>query len=395
MRIPLHPIAKHLLTNRSFDMEFAGFFTNHAKHAVIALQGLEAEPSRIQEYWDWYTADMPREQPLGKVSQDWTQVQRIDKNEWLSLRGKKTKWQEQVAFMDAELERLGSTDRLVAEYVDVTMIDGVAGSLAHGIIHLGYAIDSGSPTMISEGLAYLNYCHLSVNPSKFQPQAHADATPTDSWLRVAETFYEQDLANTWVKPTKAKYDESFHPELVVAGLQWQASKLLHDPHELAIELPSWVDADDAAATWKALYEGAISLYLASRDIDGFGNFVVLHLLSSLWALEQTCRIVEKETAAEHAAAVRRRAWSQYYTTAVVFMSSVNGVPTVEKLRSIQQEFPLDATDEESLDWTPMVEAGKAEEEEHNIKLVYVTRELWNRYGHWKGYSAAARTFTSP
>lgn len=394
MRSSLQPVTERLLADRTFDIEFAGFLTNHSKHAIVALHGLGAEPHRMQQYWDMYTRETPRELCLDKVAQDWAQVQPIQKSDWLPLRGQKIKWQEQVAFMDAELERLGSPDRLVAEYVDEALMDSVAGALTHGIIHLGWAIDAGSPSMICEAIAYLNFCHICVDPSKFRSQVHLEASPMDSWLRVADAFHEQDLASTWVRPTKAKYDESFHPEIVVAGFQWQVAKLLHEPHALATDLPSWVDGDDAPAMWQALYESAIYLYLASRNHNGLGNFVVLHLITSLWAIEQTCRVIENQKSKEHSTVVRRRACSQYYATVVVFLATSSAMPTAAKLRSVLEEFPLDDRDEEFMDWTPMVEAGKAEDEEHNIKLVYVTKELWNRYGRWKGYSAAAKAFTS-
>ena len=53
-------------------------------------------------------------------------------------------------------------------------------------------------------------------------------------------------------------------------------------------------------------------------------------------------------------------------------------------------FTFNASD---FDWTDIVQRGIAEEEEHNIKLVYVARELWKRYGKWSGFSEAANSFT--
>ena len=40
-----------------------------------------------------------------------------------------------------------------------------------------------------------------------------------------------------------------------------------------------------------------------------------------------------------------------------------------------------------------MEKGIAETEEHNIKLVYIMRELSNRYGGWSGFAEAAMAFT--
>ena len=45
-------VTNRLLSDRQFHIEFHGFLTNHAKHAVVALHGLNAADSKIQHYWD-------------------------------------------------------------------------------------------------------------------------------------------------------------------------------------------------------------------------------------------------------------------------------------------------------------------------------------------------------
>jgi hypothetical protein len=72
-------------------------------------------------------------------------------------------------------------------------------------------------------------------------------------------------------------------------------------------------------------------------------------------------------------------------------ASATGFPSATVLDKANKEYPTSAT--ESPDWGPIEARGMAEEEEHNIKLVYVCRELWKRYGQWKGFSDAAQTFT--
>jgi hypothetical protein len=44
-------------------------------------------------------------------------------------------------------------------------------------------------------------------------------------------------------------------------------------------------------------------------------------------------------------------------------------------------------------WSQILQRAWREDEEHNIKLVYVCRELWRRYGRWRGFRAAAEAFT--
>ena len=43
-----------MLDDQSFHIEFNGFLSNHAKHAVIALNGLGASAQDIEEYRDEY-----------------------------------------------------------------------------------------------------------------------------------------------------------------------------------------------------------------------------------------------------------------------------------------------------------------------------------------------------
>jgi hypothetical protein len=46
-------LSQKLLSDQSFHMEFNKYLSNHAKHAVVALQGLGAPSEVIQRYWTW------------------------------------------------------------------------------------------------------------------------------------------------------------------------------------------------------------------------------------------------------------------------------------------------------------------------------------------------------
>lgn len=83
---------------------------------------------------------------------------------------------------------------------------------------------------------------------------------------------------------------------------------------------------------------------------------------------------------------------QYYSMLIcLLVASSSGFPSSTVLSKAVSEYG--PTDTESPDWKPLEARGMAEEEEHNIKLVYVCRELWQRYGHWGGFCEAARSFT--
>ena len=128
-------------------------------------------------------------------------------------------------------------------------------------------------------------------------------------------------------------------------------------------------------------------YLATRDEKGNGNFLVLHSITSLWALEKVCQAIGDPS-------VDRQALKQFYASLVCLLSaSSGGFPGADILKKTQEKFPSRQVDDpESFDWSPTVARAIHETEEHNIKLVYVMRALSERYNHWIGFSEAARFF---
>lgn len=375
----------NLLRDATFDIEFKGYLSNHAKHAIIALEGLQATPERVQEYWDTYTHLTPYNLPLHRV--EWNGVDPCTPVQWDEWRGKKVHWPQQVAFMNTELKQrfAGDTDALVREYATPSLLQGQAGALTHGIIHLGWAIDAGSSWMISEGLAYLNFCHLGVDDSKLETNVHELEHENRLWeslVRVAKTFEEENLRDEWVQKSKMSHDETFHPELVVAGFQWQLSKVLHDAHPVATQLPGWIQTTPLESLWENLYKDVVKLYLATRDENGNGSFLILHAITSLWGLEHTVRLIDKES-------VSRHALGHYYSMLVCLLAT-SGFPALSTLEKARVDFEAD---NEKMNWDLIVKRGIAEIEEHNIKLVYVSRELWRRYGRWGGFSEASKSFT--
>ena len=90
-----------------------------------------------------------------------------------------------------------------------------------------------------------------------------------------------------------------------------------------------------------------------------------------------------------------KALKQFYASLVCLLAaSAGGFPTTEMLQSVQEEVPLAKFDDKNTyDWSSTVAAAIQEEEEHNIKLTYVMKELWNRYDNWHGFSKAATCFT--
>lgn len=385
-------IVPKLLADRTFDIEFQSYLSNHAKHAIVALQNIHATDDRIQEWWDAYTQETPYGYQLHKVDQDWDSVQPCSQEQWKKWNGKKVHWQEMSVFMQRELnDRFnGDISQLIREYAP-PLIPGMAGALTHGIIHLGWAIDAKSDWMIVEGLAYLNFCNVGVEPSKISvDQENAETNPLDSFTRIAKTWDTENLADTWIASVMSKYGEDFHSELVPAGFQWQLAKVMHEPHEVATKVPKWLLDTPLTTLWENIYRTVVLVYLASRDAEGNGNFLILHAMTSLWGLEHVLQVIDDEE-------VTRKSLQQYYTMLVCLLAgSASGFPTSSILSKpsilskAANEYPVTST--EIPDWKPIEARGMAEEEEHNIKLVYVCRELWKRYNNWSGFCDASRAF---
>ena len=445
------PVAQALLNDNKYDIEFHGYLSNHVKHAIIALDKLHAPDKRIQGYWEEYTTVTPYDIVLDKVKNPFSDpsLHATTKEEWSNNRGKKVQWQEMVKFLEQEQETSNlDIDALVKLYAP-DLLPGSAGALTHGIIHLGWAIDAGNPWMTLEGLAYLNFCHLPVGqPLHYQALEEDDAKDVvdgcidqsyvdiamKSVVDVATEYHTKNLQETWIETTKSKYDETFHPELVPSGFQWHLAKVLHDAHPISTTIPTWIKSTTGNEekqmlsidkVWESMYYIMTIIYLSTRtaatpsstvvadaavtatdktpvDTEDYnGNFVVLHLLTSLWGLEKTCEVIGEES-------VSRVALSHFWTIAVCLLAtSTTGFPAPQQLKDTIEKYPyhhhvptgnLGTTTSDNVvplvDWTTTIERGIAEREEHNIKLVYVTQELYRRYkNHWFGYAEAGRSFT--
>mmetsp|Transcript_10256 Transcript_10256/g.14720 ORF Transcript_10256/g.14720 Transcript_10256/m.14720 type:complete len:297 (+) Transcript_10256:437-1327(+) len=282
--------------------------------------------------------------------------------------------------------------------------------------------------MICEGLAYLNFCYLPLDTSLLKHikeeeeesnnknDTHGpstERTPIDSLIRVAKTWDSEQLKETWIERVKSKYDETFHPELVPAGFQWHLSKILNEPHPIATELPSWIkEIPSSDELWKSMYQAMVYLYLSmrtpalvqnddSKEQEYNGGFVLLHLMTSLWGLEHIVKSLKRRDGSDISDEIDRTAIGIYYANMIILTAtSVAGFPSVSALQKTREEFPLtiaetdtDTDTDDNFNWDKIVERALKEEEEHNIKLVYIMKELWKRYDHWSGFYEAARSFT--
>ena len=382
-------LVETLLDDQSYHIEFNGFLTNHAKHAVIALHRLGASPQRIQEYYDSYAQCTTYGYGLEPARPS---EHTITQDNWQVYFGKHCSFTSYCDFFDRKELELGM-ERLLQEYVPI-LLPGCVGSLMHGTIHLGWALDSGNRWMIIEGLAYLAFSYLSCNPDRMYL---ATQTPMkkvsvlDSFLRIADAWEADSKAlHEWLDATLTheKYSASkgFHPELAVTGTQFNVAKVLAEGHPLIYETPTWMGDRDIATIWKELYEAVTLLFLTKP-----GDFLILHLITSLHAMEQIANQLPIDQ--------QKCAIKCYWTSMLAIIFSRGEVPTRATLTGLQIRYK-DAVDHdgaplEGEEWAHIIARALIDAEEHNPKLVYVQRLLWNRFGQRSLFRIAASHFTTP
>ncbi len=381
-------VVERLLNDQSYHIEFNVYLTNHVKHAVIALKGLGASPQRIKDYYDSYASCTAY--GYGLEPQRLSE-QTITQDNWQAYFGKHSNFTSYCHFFDQEEKRLGM-QRLLGEYLP-SLLPGCAGALMHGTIHLGWALDSGNRWMIIEGLAYMAFSYVSCQPEKSfpaDPNPLADKSVLDSLIRIAGTWEtDREALGAWLETTiKAeKYIEAagFHPELSVTGTQYQIAKVLAEGHPLIHATPAWIENQGVATTWKQLYDALSLLYMTTP-----GDFIVLHLITSLYAIEQ---IAKQLPIGE-----QKRTIKCYWTAMLGVLFSRGEMPSTESIAAVHAKYK-DAVDgdgsvRDGQDWEQIISQAINEKEEHNPKLVYVQNLMWKRFGRRSVFRIAAGHFTT-
>ncbi|GAA2471388.1 HAD-IA family hydrolase [Streptomyces longisporus] len=371
-----------LLDDDTYHIEFNGHLTNHIKHAVVALAGLGVDPGRIRAYHDNYIALTPygcRVEPARPAQRE------IDDDNWLELLGQRQDFAAYCAFFDRRERELGMTG-LLRRYMP-RLLAGWAGALQHATIHLGWALDAGNRRMAIEGIAYLAFAYVDCHPERaLAPAAHGAEQPRDTLLRIARHWEEhQPRLGARIEDMVESAGSGIHPELRRSGLQYRIARMLGEGHPLMHETPSWIAAQDPDTSWDQLAHLVTVLYLTEP-----GDFLLLHLVTALHAMRHIADALPVED--------RRRAVACYWTGIIGVLFSRGRFVAPAKLTAIDGLFDTaldDVADPRwAREWDWHIARAVEEEEEHNAKLVYVMRELWQRSGGSSVYRVAAGQFTT-
>jgi hypothetical protein len=376
------------LNDRSYHIEFNGHLTNHVKHAVVALAGLGASPQRIKAYYDNYARLTPYGYGL-EAPKPSKHV--ISVANWDQHIGKRTSYAAYCEFLDQQERALG-LDEVLRRYL-LPLLPGWVGSFTHAAIHLGWALDANHRWMTIEGLAYMAFSYVSCHPERAVTTpggGHEGEQAVDSLLRVAGAWDDRrDALRAWIEglinDKTSSTAANIHPELMRSGLQYRIARLLGAGHPLIYETPAWIDAQDVAVSWEQLYYVVTLLYLALP-----GDFVLLHLITALYAMEQ----IADRLPAEQRSDVVKCFWIGMLC--IVFSSA--DFPRRDKLSALhalyRDELDSSAQPAAVQDWSRIVARAIEEEEEHNPKMVYVLQRVWRRTGQRTVYRVAAAHFTT-
>lgn len=377
-----------LLDDRTYHIEFNGHLTNHAKHAVVALAGLGVPSNRIRSYYENYAKLTPYGFPLEMQKPS---SQSISETNWERFFGQRKNFSAYCEFFDNRVRELG-LEGVLRRYFP-QLLPGWVGSFTHAAVHLGWALDAGSRWMAVEGLAYLAFSYVSCHPERAVPMRNEpakDRRPIDSLLRAVDTWEnDRDALRHWVSEvTRGPVDSvatGIHPELGRSGLQYRIARILDEGHSSMYQTPVWIEEQDVETIWKQLHYVVTLLCLAFP-----GDFVVLHLITSLHAMEQ---IADRLTADQQKDTVKC-----FWIGMLGIVLSTANLPRPSKLAGLHTAFraAVDTGGAEvwGPDWAQIVTRAAEEEEEHNPKLVYVLQRAWRRTGGRTIYRAAAGQFTA-
>ncbi|MEV4506096.1 questin oxidase family protein [Streptomyces klenkii] len=381
------PDIERLLNDRSHHIEFNGHLSNHVKHAVVALNGLGAHPQHIRDYYESYT----RLTTYGYGLEPARPAQNtITDDTWRTYLGQRTDFAGLCDFFDRKEQELGM-DEVLRRYVP-ELLPGWVGAFTHATIHLGWALDIDNRWMTIEGLAYMVFSYVPCHPERAST-AHdgpADISAIQSLLRIASAWDEdRDALRAWAQRTgtvpQGPLPDGIHPELARSGLQYRNARMLAEGHPLIYATPVWLATEDPADIWEQLYYAVTLLYLAQP-----GDFVLLHLLTSLHAMEQIAQQLPEET--------QRYILTCYWTGMLGVVFALADFPPRKKLAALHAAFSTaaDAGPAETWepDWRLSIARSFEEEEEHNPKLVYVMRQMWHRTTGRSIYRVAAGQFTT-
>ncbi|GMF27232.1 unnamed protein product [Phytophthora fragariaefolia] len=280
-----------------YRIEYGGYLSNHLLHGVVALLDLDASEEKINDFAESYSTKLEEEEPdHGDVTRPAVRVKLLEDSKLTlesagGLLGKRENFDGLLALYAAEVEALG-IDGTVKKHLP-RLVGGLAGALLHSIIQLGYAYHIGGGRLVAEGLAYMHYACLSFDePVKLNGEESLEKkrlTRKEALSLVSALNGHEVLLGEMRRKLRSK------PlvDLKIGGLQKRLSTMSGDAERgspLAFSL-IWetIDSYDLSKMDGVFaIDFALWLYMMIEHND----FVILHAVTSAWALHQLENLLE-------------------------------------------------------------------------------------------------------
>ncbi|KAL3673439.1 hypothetical protein V7S43_001150 [Phytophthora oleae] len=292
-----------------YQMEYGGYLSNHLLHGVVALFDLGASDEKIAEFAESYSTKLEEEEPnhpdvmLPDARAKYLQESKLTFESARELLGKRQNFDGLLALYAAEVQALG-VDGTVMKHLPV-LVGGLAGALLHSTIQLGYAYHIGGDRLVAEGLTYMHYAYLSFDENHKQNGEQLQEKTSFSREEALQLVGALNSNEFLQSEMRQKLQMKPLADLEIGSIQKRLSTMSGDPERGSSVAFNWMwdtinRYDLSKMDGVFALDVALWLYMMIEHND----FVILHAVTSAWALQQVEHLLEPKD--------RERAWKTWF-----------------------------------------------------------------------------------
>ncbi|CAI5724014.1 unnamed protein product [Peronospora destructor] len=249
-----------------YRMEYGGYLSNHLLHGVVALFDLGASEEKIEHFAENYST-------------------KLEKNE---------SNYDDVTQFDA-LAKVLQESKLTFANARELLVGGLAGALLHSIIQLGYSYHIGGERLVAEGLTYMHYAYLSFDEPQNVAGEELSETKTFSRTEALQLVQLLNGNELLLGEMRRKLQTKPLVDLKIGILLKRLIAMSGDPERGSptVFLLIWETINSYDLT---KMDGVLALDLALwlYMMIEHNDFVILHAVTSAWALQQVEHLMELE-----------------------------------------------------------------------------------------------------
>ncbi|CAI5730481.1 unnamed protein product [Peronospora farinosa] len=316
VRASAKQVQQQLIKNWStlhYRIEYGGYLSNHLLHGVVALFDLGASEEKIEHFAVNYSTmlekketnyeDVTQSDGLAKVLQE-SKLTFASAHELL---GKRQNFDGLLALYATEVHDLG-IDGAVKKHLPF-LVGGLAGALLHSIIQLGYSYHIGGERLVAEGLTYMHYAYLSFDEPHNVTGEELYEKKTLSRGEALQLVHSLNGNEFLLGEMRRKLQTEPLIDLKIGKLQKRLSTMSGDPERGS--------STAFLLIWKTInrydlskMDGVFALDLALwlYMMIEHNDFVILHAVTSAWALQQVEHLLAPKD--------RERAWKVWLHVAL-------------------------------------------------------------------------------